>query len=201
MIKCYRCGRPAWYQDRETGRPLCLDHGHLEVRDERRGRGPAPALTVRTGAPADLPAILALWDHFWDDDGMDCFGHQYQAVDLPHLLLCDGGRVVGLLSYAVERGWDALNIVALNILPGYQGRGGAGDLIARLERRARGLGIGRLIVATSNDNVLALYFYQRLGFRLTGLLVDAIEPNGAGEHFVGLGGIPVRDEIRLEKRL
>ena len=108
---------------------------------------------------------------------------------------------MGLLSYAVERDWDALNIVALNILPGYQGRGGAGGLIALLEKRARELGIGRLIVATSNDNVLALHLYQRLGFKISGVHVGAIEPDSAGDHFVGLGGIPVRDEIQLEKQL
>ena len=201
MIKCHRCDRPAWYRDRESGSPLCLDHCHLEVRGESRDLDGLPALSVRSGTATDLSAVLEMWEHFWDDDGMDCFGREYQAVDLPHLLVCDGDLVVGLLSYAVERDWDALNIVALNILPGYQGREGARRLIDLLEEKAQGFGIGRLVVATSNDNVLALYFYQRLGFRISELLVDAIEPNSAGEHFVGLGGIPVRDEIRLEKRL
>ncbi len=198
---CHLCDRSAWYQDRESGKPLCLDHCRLEVRGERFERDAPEPLSLRASTPADLPAVLAMWDHFWDDDGMDCFGREYQAVDLPHLLVCDGDQIVGLLSYAVERDWDAINIIALNILPGYQGRGGAGRLLTGLESRAQELGIGRLLVATSNDNVLALYLYQRLGYRITGLKVDAIEPNGAGEHFAGLGGIPVRDEIQLEKRL
>ena len=204
MIKCHRCGQPAWYQDGGTGEYLCPGHCHLqwELRGGRRDLYDRPSpLSVRPSTAADLPVVLEMWDQFWADDEMDCFGRVYKTVDLLHLLVCDGDQVVGLLGYALEREWDAINIVALNILPGFQGRGGAEGLITRLEGRARQSGIGRLIVATSNDNVLALYMYQRMGFKISGILVGAIEPNSAGDHFVGLGGILVRDEIQLEKGL
>jgi len=159
----------------------------------------SPALRIRPHTPADRAAILELWNHFWDEDEMDCFDRTYRAVELPAFLACDGQRVVGVLSYATERAWRAANIVALHVLPGYQGRGGAGRLIAALEEEAGSLGLARLIVATSNDNPVALFMYQRLGFRVTGIQVGAIGPDRVGEPHLGVGGIPVRDEIRLEK--
>ena len=108
---------------------------------------------------------------------------------------------MGVLSYAVQQEEAALNIVSLSVLPEYQGRGAAREMIAALEDEARCLGIGRLIVATSNDNPLALYAYQRLGFRITGIQVGVIEPDRPGEAHHGFAGIPVCDEIQLEKQL
>ncbi len=202
MNSCHHCDQPAWYQDRVTREFLCPAHTCLDVRGSGTSTrsGPVP-LTARAGTAADLPAVLAIWKHFWAEDEMDCFGREYRAVDLDHLLVCDEDLVVGVLSYAVEREWEAINIVALNVLPGHQGLGGAGRLMAMLEERARRLRIGRLIVATSNDNLPALYWYQVRGFSILDILVGAIEPDNADDHLVGLGGIPVRDEIQLEKRL
>lgn len=204
MTRCHYCKRPAWFQDQATGFPLCPVHSRLRVcaaDPETRPRRPQVSWLIRPAGPADQSAILKLWKHFWSDDGMDCFDRDYRAVKIPHLLACQGEQIVGLLGYAVEREWDAINIVVLNVLPSHQGRGGARGLIAALEKEACRTGIGRLIVATSNDNVAALYFYQRLGFQITGIEVGAIEPDEDDEHLVGVGGIPVRDEIRLEKRL
>jgi GNAT superfamily N-acetyltransferase len=163
--------------------------------------GRSDPLRIRAGTPEDEAVILELWLHFWDDHEMDCFGQTYRAADLPALLACDGERVVGLLSYAVERRWNAINIVALQVVPAEQGRGGAGALVAALETQTRRMGVDRLIVATSNDNLPALYFYQRLGFQISAIKVGGIAPDDPEDDFVGVGRIAVRDEIRLEKRL
>ena len=63
----------------------------------------------------------------------------------------------------------------------------------------------RLWVLTTNDNVDALRFYQRRGFRLTGLHACAVDrartqlkPEIPPE---GEYGIPLRDELVLEKAL
>jgi GNAT superfamily N-acetyltransferase len=204
MESCAYCDRRAWYRDRESGVLLCPEHARLEVRGPRpegAGVGAEP-LRIRPSTPEDEATILELWLHFWDDPEMDCFGKTYRAVELPALLACDdGGRVVGVLSYAVERRRKAINIVALQVVPAEQGRGGAAGLVRALEEEARGMGIGRLIVATSNDNLAALYFYQRLGFQISGIKVGQEAPDDPAESFVGVGRIAVRDEVQLEKRL
>jgi len=52
----------------------------------------------------------------------------------------------------------------------------------------------------TNDNLPALYFYQRRGYRLTDLVPGSVITHTREQH-VGFAGVPVRDEIRLEKRL
>ncbi|PYQ69041.1 MAG: hypothetical protein DMG04_29785 [Acidobacteria bacterium] len=82
----------------------------------------------------------------------------------------------------------------------WQRSGVGGHLLAEAELLARRLNLKRLVVATTNDNLPALYFYQRRGYRLTDLV-----PNSVIEHtqqkVAGFAGIGVRDEIRLEKKL
>ena len=70
-----------------------------------------------------------------------------------------------------------------------------------LEDRARRLGCTRLWVLTTNDNVDALRFYQRRGFRLSTLRPGAVDEarrnlkpqiSETGDY-----GIRLRDEIEL----
>ena len=71
-------------------------------------------------------------------------------------------------------------------------------LIEAVERKAR-----RLWVLTTNDNVDALRFYQRRGFRLAKVNLGAVDE--ARERLkpelpaAGAYGIPLRDELVLEK--
>jgi ribosomal protein S18 acetylase RimI-like enzyme len=94
---------------------------------------------------------------------------------------------------------DALHIVALATDPMWQRSGVGGHLIAEAELLARRLKLNRLVVSTTNDNLPALYFYQRHDYRLTELVPDSVRGDDRGQP--GFAGIPVRDEIRLEKRL
>jgi hypothetical protein len=57
------------------------------------------------------------------------------------------------------------------------------------------------VLATTNDNLPALYFYQRRGYRITEVVRDAWRDNAELTIGVGFADIPVRDEMRLEKTL
>jgi ribosomal protein S18 acetylase RimI-like enzyme len=59
--------------------------------------------------------------------------------------------------------------------------------------------LGRILVATSNDDLPALALYQRHGFRILEIIPGRIAEDHGGE-FPGFAGIPVRDEVRLEYR-
>ena len=66
---------------------------------------------------------------------------------------------------------------------------------------ARAAGCGRLWLVTTNDNVRALGFYQRRGFRLVALRPGAVVISRALKPeipFVASNGIPIRDELELE---
>jgi GNAT superfamily N-acetyltransferase len=111
----------------------------------------------------------------------------------------DGERV-GLLTYAV-RGAEC-EITSLDSLAEGQGVGTA--LLQEAGRIARLYGCRRLHLTTTNDNVDALRFYQKRGFVLSELRRDAIT-NGRrlkpSISWLGDHGIPIRDELELERIL
>ena len=109
------------------------------------------------------------------------------------------GEIAGALAYRlVDAG---LHIAALATDPMWQRSGVGGYLVAEAELLARRFNIPRVIVSMTNDNLPSLYFYQRRGY-----FVSQWIPNGAARltssaSLVGFGGIPIRDEVRLEKTL
>jgi len=73
-----------------------------------------------------------------------------------------------------------------------------------MKTAAAAAGCTRLWLVTTNDNVEALRFYQKQGFRLVALYPNALEASRRLEPdlpLVGRHGIPLRDEIELEMRL
>jgi hypothetical protein len=70
--------------------------------------------------------------------------------------------------------------------------------------RLRAAGVEILPVTTTNDNLNALRFYQRRGFRITEVrprAVDDARRLKPSIPIVGEYGIPIRDEIELERRV
>jgi len=197
MDSCAYCDAKPIYRDRESGAYLCPVHAWLEVTGPR-GKIPRPPLTIRPATPADRPQVAALADYFWGEVEIECFGCTYQVDMLPAYTACDGDEIVGVASYAREG--DTFNLVMLNVLPRWQGRGAAGRLITAVIQEAQAEGAERVVVATTNDDLPALGLYQRLGFTIAGVLVGRVLEHH-GEVEPGFDGIPVRDEIQLELRL
>lgn len=109
-----------------------------------------------------------------------------------------GGQPTGLLTYRLEP--DAVELSAFAVAPRQAGLGTR--LLAALEDAVGAAGRTRIWVVTTNDNVDALRFYQRRGFRIRAVRVGAVDRARAalkpaigriGEH-----GIPLRDEIELD---
>ena len=197
MNSCAYCDANALYRDRESGVCLCPIHARLEVVGPR-GEAPRPPLTIRPATPTDRTHIAELADYFWGKVQIESFGRSYQVDVLPAYVVCDGDEIVGVASYAREG--DATNLVMLNVLPLWQGRGAARGLIVAVTKMMRAEGAKRIIVTTTNDDLPALGLYQRLGFVVTGVLVGRLlEQHGGVE--LGFDGIPVRDEIQMELRL
>jgi len=85
-----------------------------------------------------------------------------------------------------------------------EGQGVGTALIAAVAEAARASGCLRLWLVTTNDNVDALRFYQKRGFRLAALYPDAIAESRKLKPKIppiGAHGIPIRDEIELVMRL
>src|SRR5439155_20222849 len=116
------------------------------------------------------------------------------------LLAEHGNELVGGLTYAVAA--DVLEIVTINAARSRNGIGTA--LLTAVERVARELHCARIVSTTTNDNLDALRFYQRRGYRLTGLrrgAVDSARRIKPEIPSVGEYEIPIVDELELSRQL
>ncbi len=195
MKACTFCDGRSQYRDRQTGQYACLEHARLEVVAEGR-QALTPPLSIRPAAASDYIRIEELALYFWDETRVDCFDRRYDVLACPAFVACDGGQVIGLASYAPEEAWNALVLVILNVLPGYQGRGGGRALLDAVRGEVLRRGLGGILVVTTNDDLPALALYQRYGFRITEIIAGRVALHH-GREFPGFAGIPVRDEIRL----
>jgi ribosomal protein S18 acetylase RimI-like enzyme len=96
---------------------------------------------------------------------------------------------------AIREG-DTLEIKNLAIAEGCRGRGVGRAAIGALVERAAASGITRLIVGTANSSLDALRFYQRVGFRISGVRRGFFEsyPEPIVED-----GIRARDMVMLDR--
>jgi GNAT superfamily N-acetyltransferase len=126
-------------------------------------------------------------------------GRLVRGIDHPALVTERDGTLAGVLTYVLD-GEDC-EVLTLHAAERFGGAGTA--LIEAVERLAADAGCARLWLITTNDNVDALRFYQRRGFRLFALHRGAVDDSRArlkpeippiGEH-----GIDLRDELELEK--
>ena len=97
---------------------------------------------------------------------------------------------------------DGMEILTINSSVTGAGLGSA--LMLSLIDLARRRGHTRIWLTTTNDNLRAVSFHQRLGFRLTEVragVVDEARKIKPEIPEVGQGGIPIHDEWIMELKL
>ena len=130
-------------------------------------------------------------------------GQLLDPLEYPALLAeADDGQLLGMLTYVQERDWEQCEVLTVHASEQWHGAGTA--LIEAVEQLAAQHGCARLWVITTNDNVDALRFYQRRGFQVTAVHRGAVDDSRRRLKpeipVTGAYGIPLRDEIELEKR-
>ncbi len=152
---------------------------------------------LRAIEPADRPRVEEFLRKQWGSDRMVCHGVLFYPATLAGFGVFDEGVLVGLATYEVRD--DECEIVTLNSTR--RGEGIGTELVAAVVETARGRALLRVSLITTNDNLNALRFYQKRGFVLAALHVNAMQGYRQlkpeipllGEH-----GIPIRDAIELE---
>ena len=136
----------------------------------------------------------------WGTDRVVVHGTSYYPARLPGFIAMHEEKRVGLITYLMSEG--VCEIVTLNSLLPSQGIGTA--LLAHVENLARRSRCHRLRLVTTNDNLPALRFYQKREFTLASLRPNAVARSRETKPeipLVGKYGIPIRDELELEKNL
>lgn len=109
-------------------------------------------------------------------------------------------EIKSLVTYIIEK--DECEIVSLDSLIENQGIGTR--LIEKVVATAKECHCKRVWLITTNDNMKAIRFYQRRGFNLVGLYLNAIQEARKIKPQIplhGFDGIPILHEIEFEKLL
>ena len=159
-----------------------------------------PEILVRPIDDGDRPMLAWLIAELWGSEIVAVHGTSLRPAELGGFIAERSGRVAGLLTYQLVG--DSLEIVTLNAI---DRRAGIGTmLIEAAVGQAQRFGCRELLLTTTNDNVDALRFYQRRGFRLAELRPGAVDQSRQRKPQiprVGDYGIPLHDEIDLTRRV
>jgi GNAT superfamily N-acetyltransferase len=155
--------------------------------------------TIRPIHAGDRDWIRQLIHERWAAEFVVVHGATFHPDELPGFLAETAAAKAGLITYSITG--EGCEIVTLDSLSPQKGIGGA--LIESVRAAAQRAGCRRLMVVTTNDNLTALRFYQRKGFVLAALRPNAMKETRKRKPVPLLGGdgIPIRDEIELERIL
>jgi len=186
-----------------AGREVAWDGPRFYVEDPFGNRvevlAPHADLHVRTLRDDERDWAAGVIGDSWGDVVIGG-GREHRPAELPAVVAEADGERAGLATYALD-GTDC-ELVTIDALTVGGGIGGA--LIEAVADAARAAGATRLHLITTNDNLPALRLYQRHGFALTALRADEIAATRARKPQIpatGHAGIPIRDELFLERLL
>lgn len=110
----------------------------------------------------------------------------------------EDSEIVGVY-VLISKSADTLEIINLSVVEEKQNKGIGKLLVADAKRRAKKAGAKKLIVGTGNSSINQLAFYQKCGFRISGIKKDFFVKNYKKPIFEN--SIQCRDMILLEMPL
>jgi L-amino acid N-acyltransferase YncA len=143
---------------------------------------------VRAGVPADLAAILAIYN---DAVAHTTASYDYQPrsaerqqawfaakqeAGLPVLVAQQDGAVAGFGSYGPFRAWEGYRFTvehSVYVAQPYRRRGIASALVAALLERPRADGLHLMVAGIDAANAGSIALHRRLGFEDAGVLREA----------------------------
>jgi len=198
-MSCKYCENDAIYRCNICGTLTCAEHTKLQTL--------CPTCTNKTTLTYSInkatqnkekKKIQQFVKRFWGEQEQLTFNKKFTVAQLPAYVAKYRNAIIGFISFAEAN--DAIIIVALGILPKYQNAGIGKSLTKKVETEAKRLRKKKLLVSTSNDDLPPLAFYQHLGFQ-----IYQVKPNTIAEKhgslLKGINGLPIRDELRLQKTL
>jgi GNAT superfamily N-acetyltransferase len=199
-MSCKYCEKDALYRCSVCGRLVCGEHAKFRTLCTSCTKKTTLNYTInKVTLGNEKDKIQKLVKRFWGEPEQLTFDRKFIVAELAaYVAKKSGNDVIGFVSFTELH--DAIIIVALGISPKYQNAGIGKSLIKKVEEEAKRLGKKKLLVSTSNDDLPALAFYQHLGFQ-----IYEVKPNVIAEKhsmvLKGIGGLPIRDELRLQKLL
>ncbi|MBE3117698.1 MAG: GNAT family N-acetyltransferase [Candidatus Atribacteria bacterium] len=156
-----------------------------------------PDFQIRPLTHADCDWVSRVMVTEWGADIVVAHNEIFHPADLPGFAAFAGTEPVGLLTYNITG--NECEIVTID---SWREGLGMGTALIEAARQAAGrAGCGRLFLVTTNNNTRALRFYQKHGFVIAAVRLDAMEASRRIKPEippVDEDGLPIRDEIELE---
>lgn len=146
------------------------------------------------------PVLSAFLAEHWGGHTIVSRGRIHKTDALFGFAAMQGEDLLGLVTYDIRDG--ACEIVTLDSVAENRGVGTA--LLSAVADHAKSRGCSRLWLITTNDNTRAIRFYQKRGFTMAALHVNAIAESRRLKPqipLVGFDNIPILHEIEFEKML
>lgn len=147
----------------------------------------------------DRAWLAGRWAESWGGQTMVSRGRVHRLEDQSGFIARLNGERAGALTYWREG--DEIEITSLEAT--IEGRGVGSALLEVIAQHAAATGVHRIWLITTNDNLNALGFYQKRGYRLAELFPGAVDDARLLKPsipLVGQHGIPLHDELLLESR-
>jgi len=184
------------YRCPSCGKDLPLGEARMTVTCASHMERSTVEFSVRQAGEEDSDAIALLCERALGETDVDVFGRTFDVLAGVNLIAEVDGELAGLLALAIDRG--ELTVVLLSVYPDHQGTGVGGALLTAADAFAAKRGLSFMRVATTNDDIPLIYFYQRHGFSIYEVAVGEVADR-FGSATPGFSGIPVRDEVRLRR--
>lgn len=157
-------------------------------------------VVIRPVEEADREWVRQVSIDHWASEIVVTRNSVYLVEEQPGFISLLEEERVGLATYRIE--FNLCEILTLNSL--VPGRGIGSMLLDAVENEAKQQDCKRIWVITTNNNLEALGFYQKRGYSIKTIHSGAIEKSRRLKPEIPLvadNGIPIRDEIELEKFL
>lgn len=144
--------------------------------------------------------VVSFFKEHWGSTEMVISTGVYPCDTLDGFIFEETNQIIGLVTYVIKD--NEMEIISLDSLQ--EGKGIGSSLMKSVEYIAKQKKIQIVSLVTTNDNLNALKFYQKRGYRITSVI-----PNGVIKArslkpsipLIGHEGIPLNDELILKKIL
>lgn len=154
-------------------------------------------MNIRKLASDYRDSVNAYVRYLWGGPLIVSLGHMYDSSRLPGFVAEAGGALLGAILYRMEE--EECEVSALFSL--VQGVGAGTKLLDAVVDAAKQKHARRVWLITTNDDTLAIRFYQKYGFSLKAVHIGAFEVTRKLKGELpdrGNDGIPIEHEFEFE---
>ena len=131
------------------------------------------ALNIRKKSAQDTGWVKTILIENWGSEKIVLQGRILEPIELPGFIATMKEERVGLVTYLINP--PICEIITLNSF--LSGIGIGTELVNKVKKAALEKNCSEICVFTTNDNVDAFRFYQKVGFHLDKLIKNGVEPD------------------------